>query len=532
MFLVAAACVLACGSVIVLAPGVGRLLIRWRLRGYVREATSPDLTQPEGLTGVKRVAVLGAGVAGLTAAMTLARRGFAVTLYEKSPYIGGKLGSWQVERPDADPVWVSHGFHAFFPHYHNLNRFLDSLGLRRRFRRISDYVILGRNGDRVAFGASDRTPIFNLLGLARAGVFRLGDALQAPGRDLYGALLEYDERATFARYDDLSFKAFNDLAKIPPRLKLAFDTFSRAFFADESRLSFAELIKSFHFYYLGHDGGLMYDYPDEDYESSLLAPIRLELERLGATIHLGHVVERLEREEGAFRIDGESFDKVVLATDVTGSRALVEQARGLPEDLVRQFSKLGPGQRYAVLRLWLDTDVRDDIPVFVITERMEALDAVAAYHRIEGESTAWAREHGGSVLELHCYSIPESMSDVDAREALQRDMFHFFPELSSASVIHEVWNAYDNFTPFHVGMYRDRPEVATGLVGLACAGDWVKLPFPAMLLEAACASGLLAANQFCREEGLREERIQSVPLRGLMAGVPEPPNRRKLIPPG
>ena len=66
---------------------------------------------------------------------------------------------------------------------------------------------------------------------------------------------------------------------MPPRLKLAFDTFARAFFAEDDKLSLAELLKSFHFYYLSHDGGLIYDYPDRDYEPAFLAPMRAELDR-------------------------------------------------------------------------------------------------------------------------------------------------------------------------------------------------------------------------------------------------------------
>jgi isorenieratene synthase len=79
-------------------------------------------------------------------------------------------------------------------------------------------------------------------------------------------------------------------------------------------------------------------------------------------------------------------------------------------------------------------------------------------------------------------------------------------------------------------MYRHRPGVESGVPGLVCAGDWVKLPFPAMLLEAACSSGLCAANVLLREEGLREEAVSSVPPKGLMAGMPQPPARKLLVP--
>ena len=510
-------------------PPLARALIKWRLQGYRRDFNTVDLTKPLQLTTSRHVAVVGAGVAGLAAAVTLARRGFRVTLFEKNAYLGGKLGSWEVQLTESRKAWVSHGFHAFFPHYWNLNRFLDSLGLRRDFKSIGDYVILGPRGERVTFANLDKTPVLNLISLARAGVFSVGEALKAPGRDLYGVLLEYDGDATFERFDHLSFGDFNALAKVPPRLKLAFNTFARAFFADEDKLSLAELIKSFHFYFLGQDGGLVYDTPTRDYEAQFLAPLRAELQRLGATVALSTPITSLAKTDGGFEVNGGHFDGVVMAADVVGARAILSRATGLPPALTAQFDALRPGQRYAVLRIWVDKDVRADMPPFVIIDRVKVLDAFTAYHRLEEESVADHREHGEFILELHCYAVPEGMSEEELRAELLKELVHFFPELQGFTVKHEAWQCRRDFTAFHVGQYAARPPTETGVPGLVCAGDWVKLPFAAMLLEAACSSGLLAANVLLREAGLREEPLVAVPPRGLLTGTPAPPARKKLL---
>ena len=44
------------------------------------------------------IAIVGAGLAGLTAAVDLVDKGHTVNLYESKPFIGGKVGSWE----DAD----------------------------------------------------------------------------------------------------------------------------------------------------------------------------------------------------------------------------------------------------------------------------------------------------------------------------------------------------------------------------------------------------------------------------------------------
>ena len=72
---------------------------RWvenRLGGYRHHVNAVDLALPLELVSPRRVAVVGAGLAGLVAATTLARRGFSVVLYEQKPYLGGKIGAWPV----------------------------------------------------------------------------------------------------------------------------------------------------------------------------------------------------------------------------------------------------------------------------------------------------------------------------------------------------------------------------------------------------------------------------------------------------
>lgn len=517
----------AVSSIVALGPRALRWMIRKRLGDYQRRVNIVDETLPSRVEAPVRVAIVGSGVAGLTSAVTLARRGYDVTLFEANSFLGGKLGSWTVELEPGRSVQVSHGFHAFFPHYTNLNRFLDSLSLREGFESIGDYVILGADGTEVRFADLERTPVLNLLSLLRAGVFEFGDAVRAPGRDFFGVFLEYDQETTFERLDHLSFRDFDRIAEIPPRLKVAFNTFARAFFATDDKLSFAELVKSFHFYYLGQDGGLVYEYPRRDYEPAFLAPLREELERHGAKIRLSTPVERLVRGE-KFTLNGEEFERVVMATDVVGARRILGEAEGLTDAERAPFLGLEPGQRYAVLRIWIDKDLRADVPVFVITEGRRLLDSVTTYHRFEEEAQKDVAGRGEFVLELHCYAVPDELVESEVRSILLEELAVFFPELAGFSVKHEVFQLKRDFTAFHVGMYASRPETETGVPGLYCAGDWVKLPYPAMLLECACASGLEAANRILEQDGLRTEPIVSVPLRGVMAGMPAPPARRVL----
>jgi uncharacterized protein with NAD-binding domain and iron-sulfur cluster len=53
--------------------------------------------------------------------------------------------------------------------------------------------------------------------------------------------------------------------------------------------------------------------------------------------------------------------------------------------------------------------------------------------------------------------------------------------------------------------------------GFYLAGDWVRMDNCTMLMEAAYTSGSMAANYIMQQEGLRENELESVPLKGILA---------------
>jgi isorenieratene synthase len=503
-------------------PGdtVLRRMIRVRLGGYRQQV---NVVRPEGaphLARPRRVAVVGAGLAGLRAATVLGHRGFAVDLFEKADHLGGKIGAWQHRLADGTTVEVEHGFHAFFRHYYNLGRFMDEVGASRHLRPIEDYRILTRTGEAYGFKDLETAPVLNILAMLATPMLRPRDILMRPRLARLIALLAYDPERTFARYDDLSFDAFANRVDLPPALRLVFYSFARAFFATPDRMSAAEVIKSFHFFYLSHDRGLLYDHPSDTYGRTVLEPMQARLDAVGATLRLGVEVGTIASEGDGFRIGDEPFDYLVLAPDVVGARTIADASPDLHRIApwaMANLSALRPSQPHAVLRLWMDEPSGAGLPGFVITDKKELLDSITFVHRVEESSAAWASRSGGSVLELHCYAVPDGARESGIAETLKEELFDYLPELRRARMLGEHLQVNRNFTAFHTGMHARRPAVETEYPRLVLAGDWVALPLPAMLMEAAATSGLTAANAILRQEGVREEPVYSVPLRGLLA---------------
>ncbi|MFM7370118.1 MAG: FAD-dependent oxidoreductase, partial [Sphaerospermopsis kisseleviana] len=117
--------------------GVGTIV---GLTGYSRfSKPQPSVFQqdnldlPKILNTNKTVAVIGGGLAGLACAYQLVQRGFTVTLLEKSPQLGGKIASWEIEAA-GETFRMEHGFHGFFPQYYNLNSVVSELGIKDNFQ--------------------------------------------------------------------------------------------------------------------------------------------------------------------------------------------------------------------------------------------------------------------------------------------------------------------------------------------------------------------------------------------------------------
>ncbi|MEM7136342.1 MAG: FAD-dependent oxidoreductase [Myxococcota bacterium] len=493
-------------------------VVSWRLGGYRHAANAVDSTRPRLVTeSPPRVAVIGGGLGGIGAAATLGARGIEVALYERNPYLGGKIGAWKEVVGDESQT-VDHGFHAFFRQYYNLNRFLDELEISKGFRAIEDYLIIDSEGRSWSFGDVLSVPVLNIVDLARRGFFRWRDVTAKKTRSRLESFVRFDMEQTYAEFDDTTFQTLCDEAALPAELRVSFRTFARAFFSDETDLSAADVLRAFHFYYLSHDLGLMYDYPAGDYESAVVGPIRTHLEDVGVAIHLDRDVQRIERGGSRrFVVDGEDYDWVVLAASIPGVHTIVSGSPWIAKEapaLATKLQGLRTSHGYAVWRLWTDRDIRPELPTFTNVERRIVLDSVTAYHRITDEARTWAARHGGAVLELHSYALSPDVSDV--RAAFLEDLDYYFPELSGMEIRHEVLQVNHDFPAFSPGQRALRPEPRLPIEGMLAAGDWVKLPYPMTHMEAAFTSGVACANEIFDACGLQQEPIYTVAPRGLL----------------
>ncbi len=492
--------------------------IKQKLRGYKVDINKVDTSLPLVISSAKKVAVIGGGIAGLSTAANLSERGFEVTIFEKNEYLGGKLGSWKFQS-NGETLQVEHGFHAFFRQYYNLRNFMKKLDIFKHLIPIDDYVIFYQDGKQQGFLGIDNTPGFNIFDLRKKGVVNLWTFIN-PLSIAYLKLLRYHPEKTFKKYDGVSFESFAKQTRMPKNMRLVFNSFARAFFAEPHKMSLAELIKGFHFYFLSNDDGLIYDVLDDDFEHTFLRPIEEFIIKNKGIIKRNSSVDALEYSNNKFLIQGEQFDYCVLSLDVKHAKPLIQNSKGLEgfTQFQQETDALRCTDRYAVLRIWTDRFEKDKtLPFFIFTDRLKSLDSVTFYHKMEKESEAWSVKNNGGIFELHSYSLPDDLFD-DAliKQQLLDEMYYFLPELRGLKIVHEYFQHRSDFPAFHLNQYEQRPTVHTEIPALFLAGDWVKLPVPAMLMEAAYTSGAMAANAILTKEGLQENQLESVYSYGLL----------------
>lgn len=299
-----------------------------------------DESLPRQTAAPKRVVVVGGGLAGIAAATTLAERGHRVTLFERAPHLGGKVGGWSVDVGGVRQS-VEHGFHGLFHQYANLRRLLDRAGAlsTSSFAPAPSYPLAFADRRVEHFGTSTTLFPLNLV-----DVIRRSPSLRFAEFKDAAALLElcrFDPATTYARFDDVDFATWAREAQVPQAfVDLVLRPFGETTLNRMERLSTAEAFKFFHFYFVGADTGLRFDLFQNDSAAAVVDPLVARARALGVDVVCGRGVARVVVEGGVVTgvVTGEEAGVSAVAVDegacVVGAVPLwCDKARGVAFDL-------------------------------------------------------------------------------------------------------------------------------------------------------------------------------------------------------
>lgn len=468
----------------------------------------------------RTVAVIGGGVAGMSAACALAKAGFRVRLIERRGYLGGRASSYL--HPGVNEV-IDNCQHVLFGCCTNLIGFYRRIGALERIHWSDGMTMIepgakGKPGRRSPLGPSKLGPLrlpaplhalpkmiaatafsgADKLALARAFWALLRPIPQDATEDLASWLKRHGQtRGTIERFWRLviasALNADLDSISLPYGAKVVRELFMNSAEAGRMGVSTVPL-------------------------SELYAGAAEFLRGRGSEVIFNANVETAEWDEQRSQWSVVTRDRTIIADllvlalpfDATAKLT----ARMPPADgAAKLAAQIGRHEHWPIcsVHLWFDREITD-------LEHAILLDRELHWMYNKGRLQPW-RKTQGSYIEL-LVSASRSFAALTREQAIESalsELREFFPEaaqakLEKAAVVKEV-RATFGVPP---GIDALRPGAVSPWPNCFLAGDWTATGWPSTM-ESAARSGHLAAEAVCNTVGARREfLVPDLKPRGLM----------------
>lgn len=449
------------------------------------------------------VIIVGAGLAGLSAAVALSAQGLQVQLLERRPYIGGRAYSYL--HPALEEVIDSQ--HVLLGCCTNLIDLCRLTGADRHIRWYDSISFLEPATGERAVRRSDLgpgmlpAPGHAALSFLRASMLGWQDKLK-----IGVGLLEFlrgfpagDEEAfaTWLRRTGQTERAIRHFWE-PVVLATLNDSFERC--------STRYAGKVFHEAFLRSGSGGRLGIPTQPLSEFYASAAHKAVEQ-GAELRLKASVERIERVPEGWQVcllDGSLHRaaNLLLAVPFESTAKLLAALPGRSAECGQIAADLEAFSHAPIttVHLWFDREITEMEHAALLDTRIQWLFNKTAIRR---EDERW-RTPAGQYLEL---TISGSFTELrGGKEAIVadalRELLLFFPRLSQAKLLKSgvLKEARATFSVLP-GLDRRRPSSSPSGDNLFLAGDWTRTGWPSTM-EGAVRSGRLAAEAILKRGGV------------------------------
>jgi oxygen-dependent protoporphyrinogen oxidase len=432
-----------------------------------------------------QVIVVGAGIAGLTAAYCLAKTGIRVKVLESSSRVGGRMTTDEV-----NGFLLDRGAQFLSSEYNLLQSLVNDVGLRNSVRESSPWTAMLRNGKMRLVRADN--PLYALTSgqLGLPTWLRLAWQswrLRRPLRSL--ALNDYSQWASF---DTETASSWVNRAIDSAATEYFFEPLLHGFYFQEPEETSRSLSLALFAFGLRRSRVLTLGGGVGTLPEALASRLDVVLNAPVTALASGVESVTVETESAHFQAE-----YVVLATTAPEAQHLYRSGDALTDRLL--------ATRYSsAITIALMTDDRFRLPARLkdvyglLVPRLErGRIAGIGIESNKNRNRAPRGQLFNILLSNTASSLMTSMADDAIVEIVAREAEQFFPGLTAHVTTARIYR-WKHAEPYsHVGraidlrQYRNRPRFAQQRVLLA--GDYMSMPFT----EGAAESGQWAAQRIC-----------------------------------
>jgi len=445
-----------------------------------------------------KIAIFGAGVAGLSTAIELVERGHTVELYEKRKILGGKVSVWK----DGDGDSIESGLHIVFGGYKQLQQYLDKVGAGENYLWKEHALIYAEPDGKQSFfkKANLPSPWAEVIGGMQTDFLTLWDKLSLI-KGLYPALAGNEEyfrsqdHMTYSEWHRLRGASEHSLQKLWRAIALAMN------FIEPNVISARPMITIFK--YFGTDyTATKFAFFRKNPGDSMIEPMRQYIQSKGGKIFIDAKLNRFELNSDetvkcAVLQDGHKIeaDAYVSALPVHNIKKIVPD-EWLSHAYFRNLHEF-VGSPVANCQLWFDRKITSTDNLMFSQGTIFATFADVSITCPDDFQQGTGTAGGGSVMSLvlapahQLIDMPNEvitklvMKDIHDRFPLSRDA-----KLLKSTIVkipQSVYKAVPDVDKF-------RPDQISPVKNFFLAGDYTDQHYLASM-EGAALSGRQAAEK-------------------------------------